>query len=59
MGGAGGVDTQQDLDRLDLLGGDLPERALGHLDLVGRGPLFAPALPERSCPAAASWDSSK
>jgi len=31
------VDAQQDLDPLDLLVGDLRERLLRHLDLVGAG----------------------
>ncbi len=37
MGRPGGVDAQEDLDLLDVLGGDLLERRLGDSDLVGGG----------------------
>jgi hypothetical protein len=34
MRGAGRVDPQQDVDLLDVLLRDLPDRGLGHRDLV-------------------------
>ena len=37
MGGAGAVDAQQEVDVLDVLGGDLRQRLLGDRDLVGGG----------------------
>ena len=37
MAGAGGIDAQQQLDALDVLGGDLRQRLLGHRDLIGGG----------------------
>jgi hypothetical protein len=35
--GAGGIGPQQQLDPLDVLGGDLGEGVLGDGDLIGRG----------------------
>ena len=36
MAGPGAVDAQDELDRFDVLRGDLPDRLLGHRDLIDR-----------------------